>query len=201
MTMHAVADSRSDGFKEGFRAPPRAILIGMILFLAALGMLFAASVMAYVLIRLRPDERAPLDLPWLLWLSTGLIVASSLTLALALRSVRRERQRDLRVWVLATALLAIGFVLVQGPCLAIFLSEHERHLDAGLHVYGLAFFLVLLHALHVIGGLVAMGVVGWRSIRGRYDHEQHMGLRLLTMYWHFLDAVWLIMFGVFVVTA
>jgi len=60
----------------------------------------------------------------------------------------------------------------------------------------LAVFYVLTgtHALHVIGGLVLLAVVTYKAFRGDYTSVYHPGVRYSAMYWHFLDAVWLIMF-------
>jgi heme/copper-type cytochrome/quinol oxidase subunit 3 len=78
---------------------------------------------------------------------------------------------------------------------------HETLIDEQLHLYGMLFVLVLLHALHVIGGLIPMAVIGHHAWRGRYDHEHHAAVRFLAAYWHFLAAVWVIMFILFLVLA
>jgi heme/copper-type cytochrome/quinol oxidase subunit 3 len=64
-----------------------------------------------------------------------------------------------------------------------------------LHLYGLIFFLILVHALHVVGGLVGLSVTTAHALQGRYDHERYGGVKHAAMYWHFLDAVWLVMYG------
>ena len=46
-------------------------------------------------------------------------------------------------------------------------------------------------------GLVALGIVAYHGYRGHYDHEEHAGVRNCVLYWHFLDVVWLVMFGTF----
>jgi heme/copper-type cytochrome/quinol oxidase subunit 3 len=66
-------------------------------------------------------------------------------------------------------------------------------------MYGLVFFLIVVHALHVLGGIVALAIVTWRTKRQRYDHENYMGVQFAARYWHFLDIVWLAMFTMFLV--
>ena len=58
---------------------------------------------------------------------------------------------------------------------------------------GLTFFLVVLHALHVVGGVAGMVLLLFGISRNRYDHERHFPVRFCALYWHFLDLVWIIM--------
>jgi heme/copper-type cytochrome/quinol oxidase subunit 3 len=58
---------------------------------------------------------------------------------------------------------------------------------------------VLIHALHVLGGVIYLAIVTQRALAGRYDHEHYTGVKHAAMYWHFLDLVWLMMFGTFLV--
>jgi cytochrome c oxidase subunit 3 len=51
----------------------------------------------------------------------------------------------------------------------------------------------------VLGGIVALAIVTWRTKRQRYDHENYMGVQFAARYWHFLDIVWLAMFTMFLV--
>jgi cytochrome c oxidase subunit 3 len=54
---------------------------------------------------------------------------------------------------------------------------------------------VLLHAAHVVGGIILLALVARKAFRGGYDHEHHLGVHHAALYWHFLDIVWLVMFG------
>jgi cytochrome c oxidase subunit III len=64
-------------------------------------------------------------------------------------------------------------------------------------LYGMIFFFVLVHAAHVLGGMIYLAIVTHRALDGRYDHENYVGVKHAAMYWHFLDVVWLLMFGTF----
>lgn len=66
---------------------------------------------------------------------------------------------------------------------------------------GLLFILVLLHILHFVAGMIGLSIVTYRGLKGRYDHEYHHGVRLCAFYWRFLDVVWVILFGAFLLTA
>ena len=184
--------------------PPGTGTLGMSLFLAALVMLFAASLVGYIIIRIRGDSTDPLghlDIPRGLWVSTALILASSFTVHRAVQNVRQERQTSFRNGLTITMLLAVGFLLVQTPSLMALLAQHRVLRDEHIYFYGLVFFLVLVHGLHVIGGLLPLANITVKAHRGHYDHEHHGPVKYIAMYWHFLDGVWVTMFAVLIVTA
>jgi heme/copper-type cytochrome/quinol oxidase subunit 3 len=135
-----------------------------------------------------------LHLPAILWLSTIVMIASSFTMTRALRAIQNERRTQFRRLLLYTLALAVTFIAIQAPALVQMLRDHWRAQSWGVALYGLLFFLILLHALHVLGGLVMLSLVLNGAFRGHYDHEHHATVRNLTFYWHFLDCVWLVMF-------
>jgi heme/copper-type cytochrome/quinol oxidase subunit 3 len=178
--------------------------LGMRLFLASLFMLFAAAMVGYAFIRLAGGKSPPpgsLHFPRLLWISTALVICVSLAMSQAVSAVRREKQRGFRIWLSIALLLAIGFLLVQAPAMAMLLAEHERLRAAGLFLYGLVFVLILLHALHVAGGMIALLRIHFRGRHGFYDHEHYQPVRHTAWYWHFLDVIWILMFLTFLITA
>jgi heme/copper-type cytochrome/quinol oxidase subunit 3 len=183
--------------KPGHHTPPRTATIGMWLFLAALTMLFGATLLGYLIVR-TSGQASPqlhtLHLPRLLYLSTALILFGSFTIHQAVAAVRRERQQLLRQYLVLTCVLAAAFVLVQAPALAELLREHAAWRSRGLGLYGLIFVLILVHALHVVGGIVGLTVTTTHALQGRYDHERYGGVKHAAMYWHFLDLVWLVMY-------
>jgi cytochrome c oxidase subunit III len=184
--------------------PPRTGAVGMALFLASLGVLFLAAMVAYAIIRTQGRLSPPpgtIELPTALWVSTAAILLSGVTLQHALNCVRRERQRRLRLAMGATLGLTVLFITVQTPAMTDLLRTHEKLMEQQLHLYGMLFVLVLLHALHVIGGLIPMVVIGVKAWRCRYDHEHHAPVRYLAAYWHFLAIVWCVMLALFLVLA
>jgi heme/copper-type cytochrome/quinol oxidase subunit 3 len=207
-------------------APSKAVRIGMWTFLASLAALFASSLLGYLLMRFdgpRAPRAGALVTPVALWWSTAILAAGGWFLARALASVRRERQTAFRRCMLASTVCGFGFLVVQGPALFDLLrayeasetrpsaapsrplSDDEREFlraqaaaaPRQAQLYAVVFTLIVLHALHVLGGLLPLVLVTMRAYAGRYDHEVHTGVLLCTMYWHFLDAVWFVMFAVF----
>jgi cytochrome c oxidase subunit 3 len=175
----------------------------MWLFLIALFMLFGAVMVAYLFIRLAGAKSPPLHvihLPSLLWLSTALVIGVSIALARAVKYLRMEKQDSFRDWFRVSLLMAVGFIIVQAPAMLMLLRAHYQLRSQGMFLYGLVFFLILIHALHVVGGIVAMVWVGIKAERGVYDHEHYLPVNHVAMYWHFLDFVWLSMFVTFLST-
>jgi len=172
-----AADSRPEPRRQQ-HLPRHAGTLGMALFLASLGMLFAASMVGYLIIRILGNNAPPLGesaltVPMSLWASTALMLLSSVTIHQALMKVRREKLKQLRQMLVATLVLALGFVLLQGPALFTLLAEHQAAMADNVFLFGLIFFLILLHAAHVVGGLVPLAVVTVKSFADRYDHEYY----------------------------
>lgn len=208
MAADLPAPTPSDPLRGGHeypQVPAATATLGMWLFLIALFMLFASAMLAYIFIRLagsRSPSRGFIHLPRLLWLSTVLVIGVSFALARSLRYLRIERQADFRRWITIALVLGAGFLIVQAPAMALLLAEHRTQAPTtGVFLYGLVFVLVLLHALHVVGGMVALVRVAVRGRHGVYDHEHYLPVRHTAMYWHFLDAIWITMFVTFLATA
>ncbi|MCA9136479.1 MAG: cytochrome c oxidase subunit 3, partial [Planctomycetales bacterium] len=70
----------------------------------------------------------------------------------------------------------------------------------GRGVAGMVIVLAILHALHVLGGIIALGIVATRASVGSYDHERHWPVDFTAQYWHFLDLVWICMIVTFWMT-
>ena len=134
------------------------------------------------------------------------LLCGSVTIHQAVNAVRFEKLRKLVMNLRITLVLAIAFLGVQVPCLVAILRSHWKLVQAQtadnheFAAYGLVFFLVALHAAHVLGGIIYLLMVNTKASHGAYDHENYLGVRHAALYWHFLDIVWLAMFGVLLVT-
>ncbi|HET6251248.1 MAG TPA: cytochrome c oxidase subunit 3 [Tepidisphaeraceae bacterium] len=188
------------GLKSGFHTPVRTSTIGMNLFLASLFMLFGAGMVGYVIVRVATEKKLPrgdLIIPQALWISTAIVVIASFTIQRAVTELRHEHQPAFRRWLLTTLLLAIAFVIIQCPSLTVLFMRQREMLPKKIALYGLMFVLIILHAAHVIGGIIALGWTYSRARKGAYDHETFHPVARVALYWHFLDAVWLVMFLTF----
>jgi cytochrome c oxidase subunit 3 len=180
---------------RGAPAPLATGRLGMKLFILALSMLFAASILGYLVVRSRAAAWPPPDMPVLpstLWISTVIMLASSVTMQAAVRAARTDRRAALKSWMSLTTLLGFAFLASQTVN---WFALVAVHLTARVNLYGFTFFILTgLHAAHVVGGIVPLSVVTARSWRGRYSAAFHPGVEYCKIYWHFLDVVWLVMF-------
>ncbi len=172
-------------------------LLGMKILVLALSMLFGASIFGYLVIRTRAAVWPPPGVPRLpatLWVSTVVIVLSSFTMRAAVRAARTDRQAALRAATALTTLLGAAFLVSQTLN---WFALVAANLTAKTNLYGFTFYMLTgLHAAHVVGGLVPLSVVTARAFKGRYSAASHAGLVYTAVYWHFLDAVWLVLFAV-----
>jgi cytochrome c oxidase subunit 3 len=170
----------------------------MRLFLASLGMLFAGSIVGYLVIRVRadqwPPEGAP-GLPSLLWLSTALIVLADVLLTLTRNRAQNAATTSFPTRM-ALGAFAVGLLFLGIQAINWWQLAASQGLDRG-GLFAFTFIvLTVLHALHVVGGLVPIAVITIRSLRGISPDGGRSSLAYTVSYWHFLTAVWLVMLAV-----
>lgn len=182
---------------RGAAVPPALGRMGLVLVLVSLSMLFAAALVAYAVVRLGAPQWPPpgsAPLPDALWLSTMVLVLSSFTMARAVRGIRRGDGPSLRRGLTATLALGLVFLVLQ---VAGWWVLTAARLGTVSTLYEFTFLLLAgLHAIHVAGGLVPLSVVTIRAWSGRYSASSHAGVAYTATYWHYLDAVWLVVFAV-----
>lgn len=171
--------------------------LGMKIFLVSLGVLFAASLIGFAVVRIQHARAWPQlpPLPQGLWVSTLIIVASSATMQIALTRARAGHAA--RTPLLITTALGVGFLLAQAICWIDWLDIVTSQWSEFPHVrFALASFYILsgIHALHVLGGLVPMTFVTLNACRGRFAPMYFPAVHYVGMYWHFLGLVWLVLF-------
>lgn len=178
---------------------------GAWLLLMSLSIFFCATIAlyaVYVVLRMSGESTvAPFYLPISFIATTTILIAISTCLHLAVAAVRREARTDLLRYLTISIILALSFFAVQSFGMAWVVSRFAEDQSANRSLYGMTFVLALLHALHVVGGLIALGVVIVRTWRGKYDHESYFAIRFTALYWHFLDIVWLLMLVAFGIAA
>lgn len=187
-----------------FDVPRSAGLMGLSLVLAALGMLFAASIVGYVTIRLTGSNAPPLrtlHIPRAFWLSTLFMLASTMILHHAYSVVRAGRWDEFRVRITIAAILAIAFLAIQAPSMYQLYLTHQRvSKTQNVSLYGLAMVLIALHAAHVVGGMIPLFKIALRSMGGKPIAVDYRSVQYCAIYWHFLDVVWITMFAVLLIT-
>ena len=179
--------------QEAVARPPARTALWV--FLAVATSLFVLFVSAYSM-RLGLSDWSPLPRPRLLVLNTALLVGASLAMQGTVQAARREQGDDVRRGLLASGLLTFGFLAGQ-------LTVWKQLNDAGFLVASsaaAAFFYMLtaVHGLHVLGGLVAWLRALLRAWRSSDAAAIRLGVELCATYWHYLLAVWVVLYALLV---
>jgi cytochrome c oxidase subunit 3 len=182
-----IDDHRSVGASS---LPPAKIGLGV--FLAVVGSLFALFVSAYTMRMELIDWRA-LPVPPLLWFNTGVLIVSSGALQWAQSAARRDERDDVLIGLLAGNISAVVFLV--GQLLAWHQLYAAGYFLAANPANAFFYLITATHGLHLLGGLVALGRTTARAWRGVAIPRLRLSVELCTMYWHFLLLVWLVVFA------
>ncbi|HEX6330232.1 MAG TPA: cytochrome c oxidase subunit 3 [Actinomycetota bacterium] len=171
--------------------------LAMWLFLASDCLLFGALISTYVLYRgastTGPFPNDVFDIPYTS-VSSFVLLASSLTMVLALAAIQRGDVARSRVWLLATALLGSTFV---GGQVYEFTAFHDEGLTLSANVFGSSFYVLTgFHGTHVTVGVLMLLTLVFLSLAGRLGPERAETVEMVGLYWHFVDIVWIVIFTV-----
>jgi cytochrome c oxidase subunit 3 len=168
-------------------------LLGMLLFIISEVMVFGAFFTAYFFLRVVNGDHWPAqgtELPKLVaFVNTCILVSSSFTVHWSLVCARRGNRFGLQASILTTFLLGATFLFIQ-------INEYvhigfaPQDTAQGTIFYGLTG----LHGAHVFVGLTLLAMVNVRAWRGHYTPEDHRGVEVPGIYWHFVDVMWIIVF-------
>ena len=175
----------------GASSLPTAI-IGLGVFLAVVSSLFMLFISAY-LMRMQVADWAQMPTPKLLWFNTGVLILSSVALQYAQVAARRGRMDGVGDGLVVGGLFALAFLIGQ-------LFAWQQLNAAGYFLAANpanAFFYLLtgLHGLHLLGGLVALGLTADKWWRGFELGQVRLSVKLCAIYWHFLLLLWLVLFS------
>jgi cytochrome c oxidase subunit 3 len=167
--------------------------------LASIVMAFAGLTSGYVVSRsslLAENRWFQFALPDEFYYATAVILASSISLFWALRAAKSGRQSHIVTGLWITFILAISFAVLQYQGWMTLIDQGyfftgENANTAVSWVYVITF----LHWLHVISGIIVLAVTLTRAIGGKYTADSHLGLSLTSIFWHFLDGLWIYLFG------
>ncbi len=157
-------------------------------------MMFSGIVSAYI-IRAEGSNWLKFQLPDAFYYSTIIILLSSGSIYLAQKSIQKNNRKATTQFLLLTLLLGTLFSLSQ------FLGWKELYqhgiVYAGKYSNPAGSFLYLLtalHLLHLLSGWTGIVVTTIKNILKKYDSENYLGIELISIYWHFLDALWIFLF-------
>jgi cytochrome c oxidase subunit 3 len=181
---------------------------GLWIFLVTEILLFGGLFVAYAVYRAwNPDmfhnAHKALDLT-LGTINTVILISSSLTIALAIRSIQLNKPKISFYLLLSTIALALAFLVIK-----YFEYKNKIHLGKlhgkfytykGIegnnpHIFFTIYFTMTgLHALHIIGGMSVIGWVAYKMSKNQFSSEYYTPVELAGLYWHFVDLVWIYLF-------
>jgi len=168
-------------------------LLGMLLFIISEVMIFGAFFTALFFIRVVNADPWPAtgtELPVAVaGVNTAILLSSSLTMHWALTSIKQGNRFGLKAGILSTFLLGSTFLFIQINEYAHIGFAPQDSAQASIF-YGLTG----LHGCHVFIGLTLLAMVTVRSFRGHFSPEEHRGVEVPGIYWHFVDVMWVIVY-------
>lgn len=186
-----------DNFQAGSAFPLPKAKVGLRVLMAVMTVVFSAIIVMYASRWGLPDWR-PLSEPWLLWLNTAILIASSAGMQWALVSARRSHFGGIRTGLWAGGVAAFAFLA--GQLLAWKLMVDAGYFAASNPSNAFFFMITGIHGLHLVGGLVALGRTSAKVWRGAEMERVRLSIELCATYWHFLLVVWLVLFGLMLFT-
>ncbi|MHB8644331.1 MAG: cytochrome c oxidase subunit 3 [Thermomicrobiales bacterium] len=168
---------------------------GVLAMIASEVIFFANLIIGYLYLRVRagqwpPQGIEPLEL-LLPTINTAILLSSALPMHGAHLAIRRGDRKGMQKGLVLAATL--GMIFIGGQAWEY--THAPFSLKSG--TFGSTFFtLTGFHGLHVIVGIILIWICFFRSLRGSFSREHHFTVEAATMYWHFVDAVWVILFGV-----
>lgn len=166
--------------------------IGLGVFLAVVGCLFALFTSAYFM-RMALSDWQPMPVPRLLWLNTGMLILSSIALQCASVAVRKRQIDTVRLGLAAAGLTALAFLV--GQLLAWRDLTADGYFLASNPANSFFYLITGMHGLHIIGGLVGLGRTTAGAWNGARPERLRLSVELCAMYWHFLLFIWLAIFA------
>lgn len=191
--MSSIATTPATAVEGGRPAGMSMPLLGMVLFIASEVMFFGGLFGAYFNIRADAPQWPPAGLEELHYVLPGIftlvLIISSFTLHAALNAIKRGNQAGLIRWTMLTVILGVIFLAGQ----LYDYSTLEFTIRDG--VYGTTFYtLTGFHGAHVFAGLVYLFIVLVRASTGQFTRHSHAAVEGASLYWHFVDVVWVVLF-------
>lgn len=157
--------------------------------MAGMTMIFASLTSAYVVRQADPDWLA-FELPTPFYISTAIIIISSITLFFADFSAKKNNQTGIKLGLGLTLILSIAFVYSQFYAYGD-MVQHGMFFSGTNISSSFLYALTFVHLAHVFGGNITLLVTFIQSLKNKYSSENKLGIELTSWYWHYLTGVWM----------
>jgi cytochrome c oxidase subunit 3 len=180
---------------ERWRLPSRG-RVAMLALITGESAIFTIFVVAYVFYIGKslsgPTPQQVLDIPWF---NTICLLSSSVTILIAERQIERGKMRGFAVWWALT--IALGAIFIVGTGVEWHKLIYVDGLTIRTNLFGTTFYsLVGLHATHVVVGLIGLSLILIFTLTGHVKEQHSERIQVFALYWHFVDAVWVVVFTV-----
>jgi cytochrome c oxidase subunit 3 len=159
-------------------------------------MMFAGLTSAFIVKSNQSNFRS-IETPNIFWVSTVAILLSSLTLQMALRSFKQREMDRYRLMIGVTVLLGTAFVVLQYMGFQQLWAQNITLKGPGSGAF--LYVIFGLHAIHVIGGLIALIVMFIRAFAGKVKLYSSVPVEVMATYWHFVDLLWIYLLVFFII--
>lgn len=159
-------------------------------------MMFAGLTSAYI-VKSNQVNWKPVSMPRVFWISTVVLIASSITIQMALRSFKNREMSRYRMLIGLTAVLGILFVLMQW--LGFQQLWQQRITFKGSGAGQFLYVIFGLHAIHVVAGVIALAVMVIKAFAGRIKLYSSVPVEVMATYWHFVDLLWIYLLVFFII--
>ncbi len=188
--------NRNDVTEPNSATPDKAKILTWFLLLVVL-MTFGGLIGAYIVVSTdKAAEWNPFVLPVQVWISTVLILISSITYHIAKKAVDYDLHDKARKWLISTTVLGVAFISSQALAW-LALVDRGLYLEGNPYA-GFFYILTAVHAVHVLGGIIALGSIllrNWYESSNITELEHRRNLaRSVGWYWHFMGALWIVLF-------
>ncbi|SDE13663.1 cytochrome c oxidase subunit 3 [Pricia antarctica] len=160
--------------------------------IVSLVMGFAGWTSAYIVSSSRDDWASDLQLPQSFYISTAIIILSSLTYVLAKKAIKEDNRDMCTNWLWATLVLGIAFIIFQFRGFSEMVAQGYYFTGPTSSIkLSYVFLIAAVHIVHVVAGIISLLVVLYNQIKKKYAAQDYLGLSLGATFWHFLDFLWL----------
>lgn len=154
-----------------------------------------ASLTSAVIVRKGDGDWMFYEIPSVFLWSCVVIAISSLLLIGANRAAKKDDTKKLQLFVASTFLLGLAFIFMQFFGYSSLMDNNVYFTGAGHNASGSFLYIIsFIHLLHLLGGLIALGVVFFNAFKGRYNSKNLLGLQVCSTYWHFLGGMWIYLY-------
>ncbi len=184
--------TQGSGKEKNDRAKKMMLWFGIV----SLIMGFAGWTSAYIVSSTREDWISDLQLPQAFYISTAIIIVSSLTYILAKKAIQEDKRKIATNLLFVTLGLGLAFIVLQFNGFSQMVAQGYYFTGPTSNIkLSYIFLIAAVHIVHVGAGIISLLVVLFNQLKGKYTSAEYLGVSLGATFWHFLDLLWVYLMG------